>query len=181
MTIAKHPVKRIMVDSGSSTDMLFYGAFFRMNLFFDQLRPVHTPLVGFTGDSVRVEGEITLPVTAGTPPRQSTIMMTFTVVRLPSAYNVILGRPGLNLLDAVVSTKRLLVQFPTPYSVGEMRGAPQPVQHCFQTLPGAKVPQDDPSADDLDQRAQDPRGGPVEHLLSYPLGDDPAKTVQIGA
>jgi len=36
-------------------------------------------------------------------------MMTFTIVRLPSAYNMILGHPGLNMLDTVISTKRLLV------------------------------------------------------------------------
>ena len=89
--------------------MLFYDAFSRMNLSHDQLKPVHTPLVGFTGDSVGVEGEITLPVTVGSPPRQSTVMMTFTVVKLPSPYNAILGRPGLNQLDAVIFTKRLLV------------------------------------------------------------------------
>ena len=107
--------------------------------------------------------------------------MTFTVVRLPSPYNVILGRPGLNLLDAVISTKRLLVQFPTPCGVGEMRGTPQPVQHCFQTLPGARVPEEGSRADELDQRAQDPRGGSVERLLPYQLGADQTKTVQIGA
>jgi len=152
MTIAKHPVKWIIVDSGSSNDVLFYDAFSRMNLSSAQLRPVHTPLIDFTGDSVRVKGEITLPVTAGAPPQQSTVMMTFTVIRFPSTYNMILGHPGLNLLDAVISTKRLLVQFPTPYGVGEMRGAPQPIQHCLQAILVTKTSKEDLSVDVLDQR-----------------------------
>jgi len=37
ISIAKHPVKWIMVDSGSLTDILFYDAFSRMNLSFAQL------------------------------------------------------------------------------------------------------------------------------------------------
>jgi len=38
MMIAKHPVKKIMVDSGSSSNILFYDAFTMMNLFSDQIR-----------------------------------------------------------------------------------------------------------------------------------------------
>ena len=122
MTIAKHPVKKILVDSGSSTDVLFYDAFVRMGLSPSLLRSVSTPLVGFSRSPVGVEGEITLMVTAGEPPHQSTISVTFTVVRVPSMYNVILGRPGLNRLDAIVSTKQLLIRFPTKFEVGEMKG-----------------------------------------------------------
>jgi len=140
MTIAKHLVRRIMIDSGSSTDVLFYDAFSRMSLPSNQLRPVHTPLVGFTKDFVGVEGEITLSVMAGSPPRQSTVMMTFTVVKLPSPYNIILGRPELNLLDAVIFTKRLLVQFPTPYSVGEIRGHLSQSNIAFRPSPRPRAP-----------------------------------------
>ena len=65
-TIAKYDVKRILVDNGSSTNVLFYAIFFRIDLSKYQLREVSTPLIGFTGDSVQVEGEITLPTTVGT-------------------------------------------------------------------------------------------------------------------
>ena len=91
MTIAKHPVKRILVDSGNSADILTYDAFVRMDLPFDSLRPVIAPLIGFTDDSVRVEGEITLHVTAGSLPCQSTVMMNFLVIRVLLVYNAILG------------------------------------------------------------------------------------------
>ena len=68
MTIANYDVKKILVDNGSSTDVLFYLVFFRMRLPNDRLRRVSIPLVGFTGDAVIVEGEITLPLTVETKP-----------------------------------------------------------------------------------------------------------------
>ena len=68
MTISKHPVKRILIDSGSSIDVLFYDTFVRMNLPQGELKPIMSPLVAFNGESVNVEGEITHPVIVGTPP-----------------------------------------------------------------------------------------------------------------
>ena len=54
MTIAKHPVKRILIDSSSSVDVLFYDAFVLMNLPRGELRPILSPLVAFNGESVNV-------------------------------------------------------------------------------------------------------------------------------
>ena len=68
-TIAKYDVWRILVDSGSSIDILFYDAFSKMNIATDRLRPVSTVLTSFTGDSVGIEGDIILLVTVGTSPR----------------------------------------------------------------------------------------------------------------
>ena len=67
-TIANYDVKKIFVDNGSSTDILFYSTFFRMWPLTNQLRRISTPLVGFTGDAVTIEGEISLPLTAGIEP-----------------------------------------------------------------------------------------------------------------
>lgn len=66
MIIAKYDIKRILVNSESSANVIFYDAFVRMGLPLSQLRQVSTLLVNFSGDSVRVEGEITLLVTVGT-------------------------------------------------------------------------------------------------------------------
>ena len=90
-----------------------------MNLGRDQLRPVHSPLVGFGGMKVQPVGTISLPVVVGAYPQQVTRNVNFLVVDCLSSYNAIIGKPTLNSWKAVISTYHLLVKFPTEYGVGE--------------------------------------------------------------
>ncbi|GAV72668.1 hypothetical protein CFOL_v3_16156, partial [Cephalotus follicularis] len=93
-------MKRILIDNGSSTDILYKHAFDQLRIPADQLKPVKTPLIGFTGETIHPLGSINLFVVAGTAPRQTQVEITFLVVDTPSPYNAIIGRPGLNLLEA---------------------------------------------------------------------------------
>ncbi|GAV85895.1 hypothetical protein CFOL_v3_29329, partial [Cephalotus follicularis] len=93
-------MKRILTDSGSSADILYKHSFDQLRIPVDQLKPVKTPLVGFAGEIVHPLGSIDLSVVAGTAPRQTQVQMTFLVVDTPSPYNAIIGRPGLNLMEA---------------------------------------------------------------------------------
>ena len=122
LTIANFDVKRILVDNRSSTDILYYDAFQKMKLACSQLQSISTSLVRFTRSSVPVEGAINLPITIGTGSQQRIVKLTFLVVKVPSAYNVILRRPGLNAFRAIVSTYLLLIKFPTPSGIEEVRG-----------------------------------------------------------
>ncbi|GAV67960.1 hypothetical protein CFOL_v3_11463, partial [Cephalotus follicularis] len=76
----------------------------------------------FTMKRILLDRSINLSVVAGTAPRQTQVEMTFLVVDTPSPYNAIVGRPGLNLLEAIVSTRHLLMKFPTRFGVGEVKG-----------------------------------------------------------
>ncbi|GAV63605.1 hypothetical protein CFOL_v3_07123, partial [Cephalotus follicularis] len=69
-------MKRILIDSESSTDILYKHAFDRLKIPTDHLRPVKTPLVGFAGEMVHPLGSIDLSVVAGTAPCQTQVQMT---------------------------------------------------------------------------------------------------------
>ncbi|GAV75454.1 LOW QUALITY PROTEIN: hypothetical protein CFOL_v3_18933, partial [Cephalotus follicularis] len=88
-------MKRILIDSGSSMNILYKHVFDQLRIPTEQLRPMKTPLVGFSGD-MPSSGSIDLSVVAGTAPRQTEVQMTFLVVDTPSPYNAIVRRPGLN-------------------------------------------------------------------------------------
>ncbi|GAV59927.1 hypothetical protein CFOL_v3_03458, partial [Cephalotus follicularis] len=93
-------MKRILINSGSSADILYKHAFDQLRIPADQLKPVKTPLVGFAGETIHPLGSINLSVVVGMSPRQTQVEMTFLVVDIPSPYNAIVGRPGLNLMEA---------------------------------------------------------------------------------
>ncbi|XP_065020456.1 uncharacterized protein LOC135645730 [Musa acuminata AAA Group] len=102
--VANARVKRVMVDTESSADVLYFDAFRRLGLTEGDLNPMASALIGFMGDSISPLETMALPVTIGEEPRVKTMITTFMVVNLPLTYNIILGRPTLNKSKAVVST-----------------------------------------------------------------------------
>ncbi|GAV84559.1 LOW QUALITY PROTEIN: hypothetical protein CFOL_v3_28003, partial [Cephalotus follicularis] len=90
-------MKRILLDSGSSEDILYKHAFDQLSIPEDQLKPMRTPLVGFGGEMV---GSIDLSVVTGTTPCQTQVQMTFLVVDTPRLSNAIIGHPRLNIMEA---------------------------------------------------------------------------------
>ena len=122
---------RVLIDNGSSADILYYLAFQLMGIGRERLIPTNAPLVGFRGTRVLPLGAITLSVVVGDYPQQIAKDVTFLVVDYLSAYNVILGRPTLNSWNAVTSTYHLMIKFPTDYCVGELRGNQVAARECY--------------------------------------------------
>ena len=130
-----------------------------------------------------VEGAITLPVIVSTEPHQKTLRLTFLVVKVPSAYNAILGRPGLNAFQAMVSTYHLLVKFSTPHEVGEMRGNQLLARQCYSASLRTPPPET-LSLETMDSRDEGKilRVETMEELLSIALDDQsPEKQVKVGS
>ena len=134
LLIADYTTRRVLVDNGSSTDILYYPNFQQMRLGRDQLRPVNSPLVGFGGMKVQPVGTISLSVEVRAYPRQITKNMNFLVVDCSSSYNAIIGRPTLNSWKAVTSIYHLSIKFPTEHGVGQVQGDQLAARECYLAM-----------------------------------------------
>ena len=65
LTIANFNVKRILVDNGSSADILYYDAFQKIKLPCNQILPISAPLVGFIRSSVPVTSQLLISTKMG--------------------------------------------------------------------------------------------------------------------
>jgi hypothetical protein len=66
MTVAIHAIHQILVDNGSSANILYWPAFKQMGIDQDRVKPLSFALVGFGGEQVQPVGIIPLPMTTRT-------------------------------------------------------------------------------------------------------------------
>ncbi|VFQ98118.1 unnamed protein product [Cuscuta campestris] len=76
-------VHHTLVDTRSSVNIMYEKTFQDLGLDRKDLRPVRTPLSGFTGDSIEVEGVITVPVMVGDGAHKAKLKMEFMVRLTP--------------------------------------------------------------------------------------------------
>lgn len=79
----------------------------------DQLHSFNGVLVNFSEDPVEVRGYADLQTTFSDESATKTIIVRYIVVKAPSSYNLLLGQPSLNFLEAIVSITHLKVKFLT--------------------------------------------------------------------
>ena len=101
IVIVGRKVHRVLVDQGSSADVMFWSTFNKLQLSPDQLRPYDSCLYGFVGDQVEVRGHVELRATFTDGTTSRTTNIRYLVVNAPSAYNILWGRLALNRIGAV--------------------------------------------------------------------------------
>ncbi|XP_019160672.1 PREDICTED: uncharacterized protein LOC109157228 [Ipomoea nil] len=184
MDINGTTIWRVFVDTGSSVNVMYLETFNKLGLSKEQLHLVRTPLAGFTGDSIEAEGCLILPVEIGEYPRVRSLDMEFVVVNINSAHNVILGRPGLEDLGAVVSLEHLCLKFRTPEGVGIAKCDRHVARSCY-LLSCRQIGRCDLQVQAITEKTKGEetkeRPEPVADLEEVALEDSrPDRTIKIG-
>ncbi|XP_021753659.1 uncharacterized protein LOC110719055 [Chenopodium quinoa] len=102
-------IKRILVDNGSSTNIIMLDTLKHMNIDEKNIVKKSTMLVGFSRETKKISGEITL----ATYGKGINLQVKFLVVDTLSSYNMILGRPWIHEMKAIPSTYHQVIKFPT--------------------------------------------------------------------
>ena len=179
--VANKTVHWVLIDNGSSADIIFASAFDKMGIRREKLEPVNTHLRGFSGEKVLLLGSIQLILTLGDPPCQATTTARFLIVDAPSAYNMLLGRPSLNAIKAIPSTYHMMIKFPTINGVGMVRGDQRVAKECYSASMKQKTV-DNIYLDELDMRDEVlTRLDPSEELEPVLLDDDLEHLAYIGS
>ena len=132
-TIEGFQVRRVYVDGGSSSEIMYEHCFRSFDYQTrSRLKESKTPLVGFSGEVSYPLGVIDLEVTKGEYGKTRTVLMEFAVVDSPSPYNVILGRTGMRSLGAVASTIHSMIKFPTSSGVATIMTSRETLKECMQ-------------------------------------------------
>ncbi|XP_025651938.1 uncharacterized protein [Arachis hypogaea] len=106
-------IKRILVDTGADSNIMFRIVFDALGLRDTDLKTHQHGVVGLGDHFIKPDGIISLPTSMGQGQGKRTVMVEFVILRDSMAYNVILGRKTINDLGAVISTRMPIMKFIT--------------------------------------------------------------------
>ena len=109
LRIGGYDVKRVIVDQGSATEIMYPELYKGLNLKAKDLTPYSSPLVSFKGKIIIPKGQIRLLMQTGS----KIVEVDFIIVDAYSPYTVIVARPWLHTLGVVSSTLHQKVKYPS--------------------------------------------------------------------
>ncbi|KAH9727588.1 Ribonuclease H [Citrus sinensis] len=178
-TVASKKFDRILIDTGSSVDVLFKSTLEEMGIADRKLEYTNTSLKGFGGGKLVPLGVVELPITIGSSPTERTMILDFVVVDEEGPYQMILGRPFLRMSTAVLSNHYLALKYRVNGVVGVVRGDQRIARSCYSSAAREAM-----QITSLDSRVENKksRQEPVEDLEAVSLGpENPGKTIRIGS
>ncbi|GKU87965.1 hypothetical protein SLEP1_g2288 [Rubroshorea leprosula] len=198
VTINNCEVQRVLVDTGSAPDIMYFHCFESLGLDPALLQRYDGPIYGFNNQPVPVEGVLTMNVAFGSGRSYVTPSVKFLVVKMASSFNVVIGRPTLTEIRAVVSQSHLCMKFPTPTGIATLRGNQEVARHCYITsvtqpqkgkaqtpeINHKQIPDDRQvmGVEIVDNRPEDEtRAATVKDVEEVQIDDrDPSRKTQIG-
>ncbi|GKU96885.1 hypothetical protein SLEP1_g10067 [Rubroshorea leprosula] len=160
-------VQRVLVDTGSAPDIMYFHCFESLGLDPALLQRYDGPIYGFNNQPVPVEGVLTMNVAFGSGRTYVTHSVRFLVVKMASSFNVVIGRPTLTETEPwfpITQPKKGKDQIP--------EAGPQQIFDNQQVM-GVEI---------VDNRPEDEiRAAPVEDVEEVHIDDnDPSRKLQIG-
>ena len=125
--VANHFVRRILIDNGSSVNIIQLEALKKMSIPESEIASKSSALIGFSGEVKSTVGEIKLPVYI----EGVNSIQKFCVIDSLPCYNIILGRPWIHDMKAVPSTYHQCIKLPTPWGVVKIDSDQQEAKDCY--------------------------------------------------
>jgi hypothetical protein len=124
-------LNRVLVDGGSSLNLLFLKTFDQMGLSRSLLHPSRAPFHGIvSGTAATPIGQISLLVTYGTRENFQTENVQFKVADFETTYNTFLGRSALTKFMTILHYAYLVLKMPGPHRVISVRGDVKRAYDC---------------------------------------------------
>jgi hypothetical protein len=123
-TITGMTITKVLIDWGARLNIIFSETLRKMGLEFTRMiTPMSVPFYMIVPSKAAMPlGQITLPVTFGTPSNYRTEFIKFEVADFESSNHAILGRPALAKLMVIPHYPYLLLKMPGPNGVLSFRG-----------------------------------------------------------
>jgi hypothetical protein len=116
-------LNQVLINGGSSLNILFLKTFDQMGLSRSLLHPSRAPFHSILpGAAATPIGRIVLLVTFGTQENFYTETIQFEVANFETAYNTFLGRPALSKFMAIPHYAYLVLKMPGPRGIISIRG-----------------------------------------------------------
>ncbi|XP_014506386.1 uncharacterized protein LOC106766145 [Vigna radiata var. radiata] len=188
--IAQYDVSKVLIDQGSSVNILYWSTFQKMEFSEDVVAPFNEQIVGFAGERVDTRGYLDLCTRLGTGECSKELRVRFLLVEANTTYNALLGRPCLNAFGAIVSTPHLAMKFPSEEgNICTVKVDQKTARQCYVArlkmipfVPPNKAKQPETILVDLDPRTNtNDRFEPQGDVKAFVLGRSEDQTTSIGA
>ena len=127
LRIGGYDVKKVMVDQGSTVEIMYHDLYKGLNLKAEDLTPYSSPLMSFERKIIIPKGQVRLPLQTSS----EVVEVDFIFVDAYSPYTAIVARPWLHTLGAVSSILHQKVKYPFEGQIKEILGDQFLARQCM--------------------------------------------------